>query len=69
MRSLILNFFLLVLRISFDLSSNTGQKSGRFSETLLEKSIEFILNKGAGIVIFKMDLVLFPAKVDPISEK
>lgn len=69
MRSLILNFFLLILRITLDLSPDAGHKSGRFSKTLPKKSLEFVPNRGDGIVTFNLSFVLLLAEVDLILEE
>lgn len=65
----ILNFLLLVLKISLDLSLNAGYKNDGFSEILLKKRLEFVLNKEDGIVTFNLGLILLLAKVDPISKE
>lgn len=69
MESPILNFFLLILRIPFNLSQDIGYKVGRFFKILLEKSLEFVSNKKDGTVTFNLGLILFLAEVDLISEK
>lgn len=58
---------MLVLKIPFDLSPDTGHKSSRFSETLLEKSLKFILSRQNNTVTFNLNLVLLLVKV--ISKK
>lgn len=45
-------FFLLILKIFFNLALNAIYKYGKFSKVLLEESLKFILDK-------KVDLVLF----------
>lgn len=62
----ILNFFLLVLRISLNLSSDTSHEESRFSKVFLEKSFKFVSNKRDGTIAFNMDLTLLPAEVDLI---
>lgn len=69
MESLILNFLLLVLRISLDFNPNTSYKGAGFFEFLLEKDLEFVLNKRNNIIVFNLDLILLPTKSHPILEK
>lgn len=60
MKNLILNYFLLLLRISLNLSSYAGHKSGRFFKTLSKKDLEFVSSRRDGIVAFNLGLVLSP---------
>lgn len=69
MRSLVLNFLLLVLKISLNLSLDAIYKYCRFSKTILEKSLKFILNKKNRTIAFNLNFVLLPAKVNLILEK
>lgn len=69
MKSLILNFFLLVLRIPLDFSLNADQKGSKFSKTFLDKSLGFVSSKEDGIITFNMDFVLLSAEVDPILKE
>ena len=62
-------FLLLVLGIPLNLGLDASYKRGGFSKTLLKKSLEFVLNKGNGIVTFNLSFVLLLAKVNPISKK
>lgn len=55
--------------ILFDFSSDAYYKYNRFFKTLLEKSLEFVLYKKDGIIVFNLSLVLLPAKIDLITEK
>lgn len=68
-KSLILNLFLLMLRILLDLSPDANHKGGRFSKTLPEKSLEFVLIRGDDTIIFNLDLVLLAVKVASILEE
>lgn len=68
-RGLILNFLLLVLGISLNLGPDVGHERGGFSETLTEKSLEFVPSKGGGLVALNLGLVLLPAEVNPIPEE
>lgn len=67
--SLILNLFLLVLKFPLNLSLDAGHKRGRFSKTLLKKSLKFLLSKGDGTITFNLGLVLLSVEVDSILEK
>lgn len=69
MKSLILTLILLVLRIPLDFSPNVGHKSSRFFKTLPKKGFEFVPSRKNNIVAFKLDFMLLPAKINPISEK
>lgn len=69
LKSRILNFFLLVIENLLDFSLDIGYKNGGSFEILLEKSLEFVLNRRNGTIIFNFSLVLLLIKVDPISEK
>ena len=69
MRGPILYFLLLVLGIPLDLGPDASHERGGFSETLPEKSLEFVLSRGDGIVAFHLSFVLLPAEVNLISEE
>lgn len=69
MKSPILNFFLLILKISLDFNLDTGYKGGRFFETLAKKNLKFVLNKRNGTVVFNLGFVLLLVKIDLILEK
>ena len=69
MKSLVLYFFLLVLRISFDFTPDVINKRGGYSKTLSKEWLEFVPSKGNDLVPLNLSLVLLPAEVDPISEK
>lgn len=69
MESLILNFFLLILRISLNFCSDADHKGDRFSKVLPEKSFEFILSRRDGIVAFNLGFVPLLVKIDFILEK
>lgn len=68
-KSQILDFLLLMLRILLDFNLDASYKDSRFSEILLEKSFKFVLNRGDGIVTFNLSLMLLPAEINPIPEK
>lgn len=67
--NLILNFLLLVLRILLDFSSDAGYKSDRFFEILPKKGIEFVASRRNDTVVFNLNFMLLPTKVDHILEK
>lgn len=69
MESQILSLFLLMLRISLDHSPNSGYKSIRFSETLYEKSFEFVSIRKYSIITLNLSLVLLPADIDFMPKK
>lgn len=69
MRNLILNLFLLILRISFDLSPDANYKGGRFFKALSKKNLEFVLSRRDSTIAFNLSLVLLPAEFDFISEE
>lgn len=68
MRGSILYFFLFVLGILLIHGSDTSHKQSRFSKTLLDKNLKFVLNRDSSTVVFNLGLILLPAKVDPIPE-
>lgn len=69
MRSLVLIFFLLVLKIPFNLSPDTSYKCNRFFKTLLKKSLKFVPSRRDGIIEFKLNFILLLAKFDHILEE
>lgn len=68
-RNPILDFFLLVLGVSFDVTLNVIHKHSRFSKALPEKSLEFVPNKESGPVTFDLGLMLFLAEINLILEE
>lgn len=68
-RSRILNFFLLVLGIPLDLSSDLGHKQRGFFKTLPKKSFVFVPSKKGSIVVFNLGFLFLLAEVDLILEK
>lgn len=50
------------MEIPFNLSLDANHKRDRFSEILLEKSLEFVLNRGSGTVALKLGLILLPTE-------
>lgn len=68
-KSLILNFFLLILGILLNFCPDIDHKQGGFFKIFSEKSLKFVLNKEDSIVIFYFGLILMLAKVDLIAKK
>lgn len=69
MKSLILYFFLLVLKISLNFDLNAGYKQDRFYKILLKKDLEFSLSKGGGTIAFDLSLMLLSAKINLVAEE
>lgn len=69
MRSLILNFLLLVLYILRNFDQDIYYKYSKFSKTLTKKSFKFILSRGNDILAFNLSFVLLTAEVNLITEK
>ena len=68
-RSPVLYFFLLVLRVFFDFSSDVVYKRSGFSKTLSKEGFEFILNEKVYPVLLNLSFVLLPSEIDPILEE
>lgn len=68
MRSPVLYFFPLVLEVWFNLISDVVNKRSRFSKTLFEKNLKFILSRRSGPVTFVPGFSLLSADVDSIPE-
>lgn len=58
-----------MLRILFDFYLDISYKWYKFSETLLEKGIQFVPSKGSGIIALNLGFILLLAEVDPILKK
>lgn len=58
-----------MLGILLDLSLDASYKRGRFSKTLLEKSLKFLLSEGDSAVTLYLSLILLLAEVDLVSKK
>lgn len=69
MKNLILYFFLLVLRVFFNLILDDFYKRGRFVKTLIEKSSEYILFKVNNLILLNLSLILLLAEINPIIKK
>lgn len=69
MRSPILNFFLLVLGVLFNFTTDIIHKYSRFSKSLPEKILKLILSEGSSLIIFDLGLVLLPMEVISIPEE
>lgn len=64
MKSLVFNFFLLILEISFNFTLNTVYKCNKFFKILLEKSLKFVLYKKSNLVLLNPNFVLLLIEVD-----
>lgn len=60
---------MLVLKISFNLDSDTDYKQDIFSKILLKKYPKFIPSKKSNAVIFDLSFILLPMKIDLIKKK
>lgn len=69
MRSLILNFLLLVFGISLNLNLDAGQKQDRFCKILLEKGFKLVPSRESNTVAFDLGLILLLVEIDLISEE
>lgn len=68
-KSLILYFFLIMLKIILNLSPDTSYKHSKFLKTLLKKSFKFALSKKDNIITFNLSFELLLAEVNSISKK
>lgn len=68
MRNLVLYFFLLVLRVLFNLASDVVYKCSGFAKTLPEEGLKFVSGRGSGPTMLDPGFMLLPAKVDSIPE-
>lgn len=64
-----MNFFLIVLRISFSFNLDISYKYDRFIKVLLEKNLKFCQNKKKSDIAFILSFMLLLAEVILISEK
>lgn len=69
MKSLILDFLLLVLYILLNFDQDIYYKYSRFYKTLTKKSFKFILSRGNGTLAFNLSFVLLTAEVNLITKK
>lgn len=69
MKSLILYFFLLILRFSLNLSPNASYKQDKFPKILLKKDFEFILNKRGNIILFDLNFILLLREIYLVIKK
>lgn len=65
----VLYFFQFILRIPLNFSLDSGYKQCEFSDTLLEKSFEFIQSKANSTITFNLNFLLLLAEVDLIIKK
>lgn len=59
----------MVLEILLNLSPNNGYKRGEFFKSLLEKGLEFVLNKRNNIVTFDLSFILLLIEINCVAEK
>lgn len=64
-----MHFFLLILEVLFNFILDIIYKYGKFSKTLLKKSLEFILSKKVDFILLFLIFMLLSSKIDPILEK
>lgn len=64
MKSLVLYFFLLVLKISFNLTLDIVYKRSRFFKTLLKKGLKFVLYEEKNSVLFNLSFVFLLAEIN-----
>lgn len=69
MKNPILHFFLLIFRVSFNITPDIIYKYDKFFKTFLKKSFKFIPYTGTKLVMFKPDLMLLPIKANFLLEK
>lgn len=69
MKSLILYFFLLILKVLFHLAPDTVYKCGQFSKTLSKKGLKFVPKVEINLILFFEELILLPSEVNFITEK
>lgn len=69
MRILILDFFLLILGVLFNLTPDIVYKDSKFLKVFSQKSLKFVPSGGKGHVTFDPDFMLLSAEFDPIPEK
>lgn len=62
-KNLILFFLLLVLEISLNHCLDIGYKQDKFSKTLLEKKLKFVLSKDSNIIALNLSIILLPALI------
>lgn len=60
---------MLILRIQFNFSLNAIYKQGRFFKILSKKDLKFILSRRNSIIVFNLNFILLPAKIDLVTEK
>lgn len=68
-RGPILYFFLLVLGVFLNFTSDVVYIRSRFSMTIPEKSLNFVLGESGSPVTFGSSLMLLPAEVDFLIKK
>lgn len=69
MRNRILYFFLLVLKLFFNLTLNIIYKRSGFPKAFLKKDLKFVSCRRVSLVKFHLGLMLLVTKVDSILEE
>lgn len=69
MKNSIYHFFLLILKVLFNLTINAICKYNRFFKTLMKKNLEFNLRKKVGSISLFLYFILLPLKVNLVLEK
>lgn len=69
MKSLVLYFFLLILRVCINFTSNVVYKYNKFSKIFLKKSLKYVSYKRGGFVSFDTGLILLLGEIDLILKK
>lgn len=68
-KNLILNLFMFILRVLFDLITKDIYKYDRFFDTLLEISFEFILGRKSCFIPFFLYIILLLLQVNSILKE
>lgn len=64
-----MNFFLLILEVSFNFIPEIIYKRSRFSKALSEKDFKFVLSKKSGFITYNPGFILLLVEVEFILEK
>lgn len=69
MRSPVLYFFLLMLKVLFNLILDAVYKRSRFSKAFSEEGLKLVPGRGSSLITLNLGLMLLPAEVDCFFEK
>lgn len=69
MKSLVLYFFLLILKVPFNHIPDAIYKYDKFFKIFSEKNFKYIFNRINNSILFKLSLILLLAKTDFFSKK